>query len=537
LDEHWHRLEGGAGDNLILSPGKHVVRAGIRRRPDFRAVSNPVEIEITPADAKAAAHEAAEGTPSPWASVLPLRGEKLLAARKARDHADRTRAAYEQRHRTPVSRSAAEAKAFQEAVTAYEAAINDYPGTEIAFYCRQRLGGLYGYRGELDNQLALLKATAAKFAGTPLGPKACVSLGLHYLQGRHDPAAAIPWLERVYFPGGGRADRAVPGDKYNEGHVLFLSAQQTMAKCEIRLGRPAKAAVRYAALIRRYPQYEESLSRAHEFEMRSVLSDHSLKEIRRVIVSWMEEDKEIGANEVDALLNAQEEAAAATAQRLALAAQAREAATPASERLLERLMVLVRKRDAGSKAEADEVVRDLTALGDEAISPLMDYFKFEDQSFAFRHRAVRVLETIRSSEAQKALLDIALGRTPAELPSMKRWAARAFIATLDDPSHAARLLASDDDGVQNVALLAIAGQRLDAELVARLGELLGSSNHAILRASAKAMAEDPASTHVREKVSALVEAMGRVKDMPKAAEDFARMCSASDGIGHFGLGG
>ena len=60
LDEHWHRSDGGASGDLVLSPGKHSVRAkvtgGYQGRP-VRVVSNVVEIEVLAGEEKSRREE------------------------------------------------------------------------------------------------------------------------------------------------------------------------------------------------------------------------------------------------------------------------------------------------------------------------------------------------------------------------------------------------------------------------------------------------------------------------------------------------
>jgi len=143
-------------------------------------------------------------------------------------------------------------------------------------------------------------------------------------------------------------------------------------------------------------------------------------------------------------------------------------------------------------------------------------------AFSFQHRAVRILERLATPKAKAALIDISLGRTAADLPSLKQWAASSYIRTLNDKTEARALLSGEDAGVVNVALLAIQGIRLDRPLMERLRAVLARQDKepnmrmTLFRAAASVMAADPGSELAGEKVDAILATAGQMPDMPDA---------------------
>ena len=108
----------------------------------------------------------------------------------------------------------------------------------------------------------------------------------------------------------------------------------------------------------------------------------------------------------------------------------------------------------------------------------------DGRDFAFVHDAVRVLEGIRSAEARDLLLQISLGHALGSKAALEQWAASAYLRTLDDKKHATELLPSRRSGVQNVALLALKGQPIDASLWSNLLKLISSEEMAVRWATA-----------------------------------------------------
>jgi len=212
-----------------------------------------------------------------------------------------------------------------------------------------------------------------------------------------------------------------------------------------------------------------------------------------------------GQRDIDAQLDEEEETARQEAHRKATGIADRQIGDMKS--LLELLKVPSNRVNTEIKKTLEDAIKDLAALGDKVIPPMMSEFNREDQSFVFRHRVVMALQEMRSPQARDILLDIALGKTEATRRSMKMWAARAYIKVIDDRSEAKGLLASTDDGVQNIGLVAMAGQRLDTDLVTSLGQLIRSEHSAVRWGVARVMAAEPSNQFAREKVSLLMDAI------------------------------
>ncbi|MBM4039959.1 MAG: hypothetical protein FJ290_15760 [Planctomycetes bacterium] len=221
---------------------------------------------------------AGEGEP-PRPPLRELTGPELRDAQQMRDRADLLRAAYERPRQGPKGAEKDEGE-FAKVVVAYADAIEKYSGSDIAAYCQVRLAGFYQFGREYDKATKVLSDLAQRYAGTEHEAQAYFTLGLMHLQARHDPASALPWFQKVPAPPTAGDDGAVPDRSYGQPDKLYLSSQQSAARCEIRLGKPADAARRIEALGKRYPQYKKSIDGSLRWEVRSALSDHTLKAIK-----------------------------------------------------------------------------------------------------------------------------------------------------------------------------------------------------------------------------------------------------------------
>ena len=219
---------------------------------------------------------AGEEAAPPPVRLRRLRGLDRRAAREARDRADGLRAAYQMTYGGRHPKVEGKAAAFAKAKAAYEAVMEKYPQTKIAAYCQLRLIGLYQFARDYDAAKAQANDMAKRYAGTEHEAEAYFTMGLMYLQALHDPAGALPWLEKVPVP-------AEPG----EGSLHYSAALQTI-KCEVRLGQPAEAARRCKELTEIYPQFSNQIASHFRFELRSALSARSLAPIHPALKAWMQ---------------------------------------------------------------------------------------------------------------------------------------------------------------------------------------------------------------------------------------------------------
>lgn len=195
--------------------------------------------------------------------VLNLHGEELGNAWKEIDQADLMRAEFEEKYvwtqpnqdLTPISASAREE--FGKIEQAYINGIKKYPKTEIALYSGLRLSGLYCYRREYDRAIEQTKEVASQFSGTDLEHTANFDVGLYYLQAKNDPDEATKWFKKIPKPSN---LEKVDSENYNGNEALYLSAQQSIAKCELQMNKHAEAKQRYEKLVERYPQYKKELA-------------------------------------------------------------------------------------------------------------------------------------------------------------------------------------------------------------------------------------------------------------------------------------
>jgi tetratricopeptide (TPR) repeat protein len=188
-------------------------------------------------------------------------------------------------------RSADEQQAFDAVVSAYELVLKSYGGTESAASCQLHLAALYTYRGQPDEALEMLEEAARCYAGTPYNTRVVSTLGLHYLQGLRDPERAIPWLQKVEPPPGADENGAVPAAAYNEAHKLYLSAQESIARCETQLGKPELAEQRSEALGLRYPMHREYIMQAYQSGLESALSDPACRDLWPILRQWQAKGK------------------------------------------------------------------------------------------------------------------------------------------------------------------------------------------------------------------------------------------------------
>jgi tetratricopeptide (TPR) repeat protein len=148
-----------------------------------------------------------------------------------------------------------------EVARAYQEVIDRYPHTEIAADCALRLSGLYQFLGKFDEAAELSAKTASEFAGTPEGLRAIFNTGLIHAQARHDPAEAAKWFARIPRP------TKPAGAPYDFDDKLYLSAQEQLTKCELRLGDDRQAKQRMDELKQVFPEYGDDLDRFHQFEV------------------------------------------------------------------------------------------------------------------------------------------------------------------------------------------------------------------------------------------------------------------------------
>jgi hypothetical protein len=178
-----------------------------------------------------------------------------------------------------------------------------------------------------------------------------------------------------------------------------------------------------------------------------------------------------------------------------------------------------------SDEKLDEAAASLKPMADEAVDEIMRAFNRSGQTFVYRHRAVQILQRLSTKKARATLLDIALGRSAEELPTMKQWASAAYLRTTQDYSEVRKLLASDDSGVLGNVLRALKGVEVDEALLKRLLELTAYKGdkepmfqESVRCLAAAVMAADPGGKFPAQKVDAILAAVEEVASLPHASK-------------------
>ena len=185
--------------------------------------------------------------------------------------------------------------------------------------------------------------------------------------------------------------------------------------------------------------------------------------------------------------------------------------------------------------ELDKAAEKLKPAADEAVEEIMRAFNRNGQAFAYRHRAVQLLQRLGTPKARATLLDIALGHSAEDLPSMKAWASYHYLLITSHPAGAGKLLVSDDADVLGNALRRLKGDVVDEDLLKRLIELTAYKNKEPLSQSltrflaADVMAADPTGRFAARKVEAILAAVEEVANMPDGDPDGDKVQKLSAG--------
>lgn len=215
---------------------------GTARGADFRPLRKLSRIE------KSAADNASRRADDQWSVILKqMKSDGMITV------------AGLQRHRTEHSPQWVAAKKLAAEVKhAYLEVINKYPRTEFAAYCVLQLSGVHEQFGEMDESLEVLKQFQSDYDGTYQGMQFQFTIGLHQSQARNEYAKAREAFSKVEMP-----NSADP--HFGEAKVLYLSAQEQMVKCELKLGEETQASDRVNRLKRDLPEFTDELERFYDF--------------------------------------------------------------------------------------------------------------------------------------------------------------------------------------------------------------------------------------------------------------------------------
>jgi hypothetical protein len=177
------------------------------------------------------------------AKIQPLTGQNHVAANQARNKADLLQAEYSSEYRPGPPK---DIKAWAKVILEYKDAIEKFPVTEVAAYCRVRLSGFYQYTNDNDRKIRELAQVGRIFEGTNHQAKVYIEIGLTYLQGHHNPAKAVPWFEAVpdilKLPS---PEEAATDDEKEHAAALQLKwktvVSQNLVRCKEELASRAEA--------------------------------------------------------------------------------------------------------------------------------------------------------------------------------------------------------------------------------------------------------------------------------------------------------
>ena len=173
------------------------------------------------------------------AELRELKREERGEAHKASGAADRARAAfmarYSWRPSSQLKPTSEEAKRdAEQVIAAHMLVITSYPNTEIAAYSGLGLAGFYQYLGQTAKAIEQAKEVAAACENTSYAAKADMTVGLMYLQAAHDPVTAKEWLQKIPKPA---VDALPTSPNYTEQHKLYLSAQESIGRCDLEMSK------------------------------------------------------------------------------------------------------------------------------------------------------------------------------------------------------------------------------------------------------------------------------------------------------------
>jgi len=219
-----------------------VCARGTTRGADFRPLRKLPRIEQSAAD------NASRRADVQWSVVLKqMKSDGMITVAGLQRHRN---------ERTPQWVAATTKGA--EVKQAYQELINQYPRTEIAAYCVLQLSGVHEQFGEMDESLEVLKQFQSDFDGTYQGMQLQFTIGLHESQARNEYAKAREAFLKVQMP-----NSADP--HFGEAKVLYLSAQEQIVKCELKLGEEHRARDRVISLKKELPEFTDELDQFYGF--------------------------------------------------------------------------------------------------------------------------------------------------------------------------------------------------------------------------------------------------------------------------------
>jgi len=417
-----------------------------------------------------------------------------LESRELRDAADLLRAAYERAYK-PRFRSTEANAEFAKVIQAYRCVIDGYPQSEAAAWCRQRLAGAYQYRGDRDVAEKMLREAATQAGDQNEAVEAAFSLGLHHLQSRHDPAAAMPYFEMIPCPPALPAEEKL--DPHHKIRQKYYSAQLQMIKCELALHQVGRARARYDRLLQQFGDgggvYQSLQGLLREAEITEA-------QFFATTPTWI--------------------APAAPFVSPEAVRPGQNTEDPADVREFLTLM----HGDSGDRMGPSEVKQQILGFsGDrnDLVGPIVRDFWDANSLHPYNWRAIWALAAIDTDVSREQLLKLALTETQVmDIRPYSRNAARRLIDELEDKATAEPLIWAKDEAIACDGAMALSGVELSEKTIGRIVEIIRFP-HEMPTSMAQlcgVLHQDPSGWLIDKKIAVTVETIGRVRTHAKADE-------------------
>lgn len=157
---------------------------------------------------------------------------------------------------------------------------------------------------------------------------------------------------------------------------------------------------------------------------------------------------------------------------------------------------------------------ELSKMGDPVVDKIVNTLRKYEYGVSKGDPRI-VLMKIGTPKAQKALLDMALGRNGFERSSDAAGYYAEMMQEKGDKSACKALLKSDSIGVRSAGLYGISGIALDADLFEEVKKCLKIQS--LRQPALSVIKHDPSPDLAEEKVQAMVELLQGVKDLPEGS--------------------
>ncbi|MBN1973198.1 MAG: HEAT repeat domain-containing protein [Sedimentisphaerales bacterium] len=401
-------------------------------------------------------------------------------------------------------RSLQEINDFKEVISDYQNIVNKYEGTEIAAYCRHNISAAYQFQRKYDEAIKQAKITAEMFAGTTYETRSYNTIGLIYLQGLHDPKNAIEWFYKI--PNHGSMSKGIEPDQYNKAVSTYISAQQSIIRCEIELGRVKIAQRRVEGLSQKFPQQKENLERDFRMHLDTELEKRFRidNRDRMEYVLKSPEFLEDAIAKLDSDNNTQEyELFPENTPEKKQIMDVDSKISYTVNDLITEIKSSINTQKLSEKCKG--ILKELQKQDIDCEKALHELYK-QDGIVQERTQIINALQALGTGKSKEILIEIAFnpGMTANTLGPR---AVKALSAITDDSTMISRCLESPNAQTKDVAAQELAGKKLSPPAVSRLGELLKTDSWITHNLVTTAFKTDTSDQTNNEKINLLLNAI------------------------------